>query len=63
MELLRRKLEPCVQRRFTIQFSEIYYKTILAEIKVEKYFSAEYFETELMQKAVDDYVNGKEDLY
>lgn len=39
-----------------------YYKTILAEIKLEKYFSIEYFETELMQKAVDDYVNGKEDL-
>ncbi|MBN8571780.1 MAG: hypothetical protein J0M18_19325, partial [Ignavibacteria bacterium] len=38
------------------------YKSILAEIKLEKYFSTEYFETDLMQKAVDDYVNGKEDL-
>ena len=39
-----------------------YYKTILSEIKLEKYFSTEYFETDLMQNAVDDYVNGKEDL-
>ena len=39
-----------------------YYKTILSEIKLEKYFSTQYFETDLMQKAIDDYVNGKEDL-
>lgn len=38
------------------------YKSILAEINIEKYFSPEYFETDLMQEAVDDYVNGKEDL-
>lgn len=38
------------------------YKSILAEVKLEKYFSPEYFETDLMQKAVHDYINGKEDL-
>lgn len=39
-----------------------HYKTILSEVKLEKYFSPDCFETELMQKSVDDFVEGKQNL-
>lgn len=39
-----------------------HYKTILSEVKLEKYFSSEYFETELMQKSLDDFIEGKQNL-
>lgn len=38
------------------------FKSILSEIDLEKYFSPEYFKTDLMKKAVDDFINGKQDL-
>ncbi len=39
-----------------------HYKSILSEIEIEKYFSPDYFKTDLMKKAVDDFINGKQDL-
>lgn len=39
-----------------------HYKTILSEVKLEKYFSPIYFETELMQKSVDNFIEGKQNL-
>jgi hypothetical protein len=39
-----------------------HYKSILSEVKLEKYFSSEYFHTGLMQKAVDEFVEGKQNL-
>lgn len=39
-----------------------HYKSILSEIDIEKYFSPNYFQTDLMKKTVWDFIDGKQDL-
>ncbi|MBS1513751.1 MAG: hypothetical protein JSS63_01880 [Bacteroidetes bacterium] len=38
------------------------FKEILSEAELEKYFSPEYFKTELMKKTISEYLDGKQDL-
>jgi len=39
-----------------------YFKQVLSEVELEKYFSAEYFDTPYMKKIVNDFIDGKEDM-